>query len=185
MIDAFDIAFGALSLALILAFYRLARGPRVLDRVVALKILSDRYIATEEDVRRFERESKLASKVRHPNLVRVYEAGVHDGVPFFTMEFVEGRTLDDLLLGLVVPSDGRWREGAIRLRTAAMRPDDWPPPAELPITIRQADVTVHELADEAIRATSPLEQAPVYSKLLLTCASCHGLHARIWGPKSQ
>ena len=70
----------------------------VLNRVVALKILSDRYIATEEDVRRFERESKLASKVRHPHLVRVYEAGVHDGVPFFTMEFVEGRTLDDILL---------------------------------------------------------------------------------------
>jgi hypothetical protein len=95
------------------------------------------------------------------------------------------RALDDLLLGLVVPSDGRWREGAMRLRTAAMRPDDWPPPAELPIAIRQADVTVHELAAEALRATSPLEQAPVYSKLLLTCASCHGLHARIWGPKSQ
>src|SRR5262245_59936817 len=70
----------------------------VLNRVVALKILSDRYIATEEDVRRFERESKLASKVRHPNLVRVYEAGVHDGVPFFTMEFVEGQTLDEILL---------------------------------------------------------------------------------------
>ena len=70
----------------------------VLNRVVALKILSDRYIATEEDVRRFERESKLAAKVRHPNLVRVYEAGVHDSVPFFTMEFVEGRTLDDILL---------------------------------------------------------------------------------------
>ena len=70
----------------------------VLNRVVALKILSDRYIATEEDVRRFERESKLASKVRHPHLVRVYEAGVHDSVPFFTMEFVEGSTLDDILL---------------------------------------------------------------------------------------
>ena len=70
----------------------------VLNRVVALKILSDRYIATEEDVRRFQRESKLASKLRHPHLVRVYEAGVHDGVPFFTMEFVEGRTLDDILL---------------------------------------------------------------------------------------
>ncbi|HKS16939.1 MAG TPA: protein kinase, partial [Planctomycetota bacterium] len=63
-----------------------------------LKILSDRYIATEEDVRRFQRESKLASKVKHPHLVRVYEAGIHDGVPFFTMEFVEGRTLDDILL---------------------------------------------------------------------------------------
>lgn len=70
----------------------------VLNRVVALKILSDRYIATDEDVRRFQRESKLASKVRHPHLVRVYEAGVHDGVPFFTMEFVEGRTLDEILL---------------------------------------------------------------------------------------
>ena len=70
----------------------------VLNRVVALKILSDRFIATEEDVRRFQRESKLASRLRHPHLVRVYEAGVFDNVPYFTMEFVEGRTLDDILL---------------------------------------------------------------------------------------
>src|SRR5688572_22947524 len=82
----------------------------VLNRVVALKILSDRYIATDEDVRRFERESKLASKVRHPHLVRVYEAGVHDGVPFFTMEFVEGQTLDDILLDELTSAFGGGRK---------------------------------------------------------------------------
>jgi len=69
-----------------------------LGRVVALKILSDRHIATDEDVRRFQRESKLAARLRHPHLVQVYEAGIHDGVPFFTMEYVEGKTLDELLL---------------------------------------------------------------------------------------
>jgi outer membrane protein assembly factor BamB len=70
----------------------------VLGRVVALKILSDRHIATDEDVRRFQRESKLAARLRHPHLVQVHEAGIHDGVPYFTMEYVEGKTLDDLLL---------------------------------------------------------------------------------------
>ena len=78
------------------AVYR-AMDP-VSNHVVALKILSDRYIATEEDVRRFQRESRLAARLRHPHLVQVFEAGIHDGAPYFTMEYVEGKTLEELLL---------------------------------------------------------------------------------------
>ncbi|MBI2930553.1 MAG: protein kinase [Planctomycetes bacterium] len=70
----------------------------MLDRVVALKVLSDRTIASDEDVHRFRRESKLAARIRHPHLVEIYEAGLIEGVPYFTMEFVEGRTLDDILV---------------------------------------------------------------------------------------
>jgi len=70
-----------------------------LDRTVALKILSDRLIASDEDIHRFQRESKLAARLRHPHLVQIYEAGVHlEGTPFFTMEFVEGQTLDQILI---------------------------------------------------------------------------------------
>jgi hypothetical protein len=95
------------------------------------------------------------------------------------------RALDDLLLGLVVPSDGRWREGAARLRAAVLHPADWPSDAKLTADIRRAEETVHNIADEAARATTPTEQGAVYSRLLMTCGSCHGLHARIWGPRSQ
>ncbi len=68
-----------------------------LDRIVALKILSDRLVATEEDVHRFQRESKLAARLNHPHLVPVFEADIFNGVPFFTMEYIEGETLDSFL----------------------------------------------------------------------------------------
>ncbi len=74
-----------------------ARDP-LLDRTVALKILSDRLIASDEDIHRFQRESKLAARLRHPNLVQIFEAGIIDGVPFFTMEYVEGKTFDEVLV---------------------------------------------------------------------------------------
>lgn len=95
------------------------------------------------------------------------------------------RALDELLIGLVVPSDGRWKDGAARLGTAELRPENWPAGRELTAEVKQAEQAVHSLALEARKATAPLEQATVYAKLLLTCASCHGLHARIWGPRSQ
>ncbi|MBI4566062.1 MAG: protein kinase [Planctomycetes bacterium] len=69
-----------------------------LNRTVALKLLSERHLATPDDVHRFQRESKLAARLRHPHLVAVYEAGILDGIPYYTMEFVEGRTLDELLV---------------------------------------------------------------------------------------
>jgi hypothetical protein len=95
------------------------------------------------------------------------------------------RALDELLLGLVVPSDGRWRDGAERLKAAVLHPSDWPGDAKLTPEIRRAEAAVHDIADEAARATTPVEQGAVYSRLLMTCGSCHGLHARIWGPRSQ
>jgi cytochrome c553 len=95
------------------------------------------------------------------------------------------RALDDLLIGLVVPSDGRWREGAARLETAALRPIDWPADRQLTPEIRRAEQTVHNLAQDAARASTAEERGRVYAQLLLTCGSCHGLHSRIWGPRSQ
>ncbi len=74
-----------------------ARDP-LLDRIVALKILSDRFIASDEDVHRFQRESKLAARLRHVNLVQIFEAGIHQGTPYFTMEYIEGQTLDEVLI---------------------------------------------------------------------------------------
>lgn len=95
------------------------------------------------------------------------------------------RALDDLLLGLVVPSNGLWRTGAARLQTAVLHSADWPRGTELTAEVRRADELIHEMADQAATATTPAEQAPIYSRLLTTCASCHSLHARIWGPKTQ
>ena len=68
-----------------------ARDPR-LDRSVALKVLQPRD-DTAESVDRMEREAKALARLRHANVVAVYETGTHDGQRFIAMDLVEGRTL--------------------------------------------------------------------------------------------
>jgi serine/threonine-protein kinase len=68
-----------------------------LDRPVALKRLAEN-LARDEDVRRrFLREARLAARLSHPNVVRVFDVGQDDGRPFIAMEYVEGGTLADLV----------------------------------------------------------------------------------------
>jgi tetratricopeptide (TPR) repeat protein len=65
-----------------------------LDRTVALKLLK---LRTELEIEQFEKEAKLAASLRHPNIISVHELGVLDGQPYFTMDFIEGKTVRDLL----------------------------------------------------------------------------------------
>lgn len=64
---------------------------------VAVKVLHQRYAHQSEFVRRFSREAKAISLLDHPNVVRVIDYGMHDGVPFLAMEFLEGLSLEDWL----------------------------------------------------------------------------------------
>jgi eukaryotic-like serine/threonine-protein kinase len=61
---------------------------RGLRRLVALKMILAGGFASEAERQRFQREAELAARVQHPNIVQVYEAGVHDGHPFLAMEWV-------------------------------------------------------------------------------------------------
>jgi tetratricopeptide (TPR) repeat protein len=73
-----------------------ARDER-LDRFVALKVLHTSR-ATDPGFRdRFQREARAIAALSHPNIVTVHSIEEHDGVPFLTMEFVEGRTLAELI----------------------------------------------------------------------------------------
>ena len=65
---------------------------RELDRVVALKTLrtGDAGPVARE---RFLREARLAARLAHPNVIRIFETGEHEGRPFYTMAFVEGTPL--------------------------------------------------------------------------------------------
>jgi tetratricopeptide (TPR) repeat protein len=74
----------------------LARDTR-LDRKVALKLLSEEFMADESRVQRFEQEAKVASALNHPNIITVYEIG-HSGEQYFiAIEYVVGETLRDVI----------------------------------------------------------------------------------------
>lgn len=68
-----------------------------LGRAVALKVLAPSLAADDEFRERFERESRLAALIDHPNIVPVYEAGEADGLLFIAMRWVEGSDLGALL----------------------------------------------------------------------------------------
>jgi serine/threonine-protein kinase len=68
-----------------------------LDRPVALKRLAENLARDEELRRRFIREARLAARLAHPNVVRVFDVGSDDGRPFIAMEYVDGETLAELI----------------------------------------------------------------------------------------
>ncbi|MFC1805413.1 bifunctional serine/threonine-protein kinase/formylglycine-generating enzyme family protein [Planctomycetota bacterium] len=70
---------------------------RSLRREVAVKIIRPTSILGEEALRRFQAEAKAAARLDHPGIVRVHEAGMHDGSHFFTMELVVGEPLNRVL----------------------------------------------------------------------------------------
>jgi len=68
-----------------------------LDRFVAIKVLSQQFACTEEDIRQFRMEAQTAAQLKHPNIVEVYDANFSDGCYYFVMELVDGYTMGELL----------------------------------------------------------------------------------------
>src|SRR4051812_37615146 len=69
-----------------------------LGRRVAIKILNDRHAHDEQFVERFRREAKNAAALSHPNIVSIYDRGEAEGTYYIAMEYLEGRTLKELIL---------------------------------------------------------------------------------------
>ncbi len=69
----------------------------ILDRNVAIKILRGDLSNDEKFVRRFQREALSASSLAHPNIVEMYDVGEDDEIYYIVMEYVEGKTLKQLL----------------------------------------------------------------------------------------
>jgi WD40 repeat protein len=74
-----------------------------LKRPAALKLILAGRFASAAQVARFRREAELAARLRHPNIVDVYEVGEHDGQPFLALEWVDGGTLAQRLTGTPLP----------------------------------------------------------------------------------
>ena len=67
------------------------------DRIVAIKILKEEFLANEEFRRRFKNESKAIAVLSHPNIVKVYDVSYGDKLQYIVMEYVEGITLKEYI----------------------------------------------------------------------------------------
>ena len=85
---------------------RLARGGMAtvyravdtrLDRTVAVKVMHEGLGDDMDFARKFDREARAAARLSHPNIVAVFDQGEHRGRPFIVMEYVEGRTLRQVI----------------------------------------------------------------------------------------
>jgi eukaryotic-like serine/threonine-protein kinase len=106
-----------------------------LGRRVALKVLPSRAVADPGLLERFRRESQAAAGLQHPNIVPVFGAGEDGGVPYYAMQYIEGRSLADLLsevrrrrspprAGQGAAEDGTSSPAALRLLGGPIPPGD-------------------------------------------------------------
>ena len=70
---------------------------QILDRIVAIKILKEEYSNDHAFVNRFRTEAMAAARLSHPNIVNIYDVGQQDDVYYIVMEYVEGKTLKELI----------------------------------------------------------------------------------------
>lgn len=77
---------------------------RGLGRVVALKLLLAGSRATETEIKRFHNEAKAAATLKHPNVVAIHEVGEHDCQHYFSMDYIEGQSLAELIHRTPLPA---------------------------------------------------------------------------------
>src|SRR5947209_6147985 len=70
-----------------------------LGRRVAIKILNERHANDDQFVERFRREAQNAAALAHPNIVSIYDRGEAEGTYYIAMEYLEGRSLKELIVG--------------------------------------------------------------------------------------
>ncbi len=84
-----------------------------LDRFVAIKVLRSEAVTNPERKRRFVQEAKAASALNHPNILHIYDIDQVDGADFIAMEYVPGKTVEQLIgrkgLGLGEPASHQVR----------------------------------------------------------------------------
>src|SRR5216117_1459293 len=74
-----------------------------LERIVAVKMILAERFASQQIVRRFQGEVTAAALLRHPNIVAIHDVGIHDGQHYFSMDYVEGQNLSQLVGNRPVP----------------------------------------------------------------------------------
>ncbi|MGP4080281.1 Stk1 family PASTA domain-containing Ser/Thr kinase [Pseudalkalibacillus sp. R45] len=69
----------------------------ILDRIVAVKVLRSEYSTDEDFIRRFRREAESATSLNHPNVVNILDVGEEEQIYFIVMEYVQGKTLKQII----------------------------------------------------------------------------------------
>jgi cytochrome c553 len=93
------------------------------------------------------------------------------------------RAADQILQGLIVPSNTLWRAGAEALVAAPLHPSDLPVDATLRQKMAPVEERIHRLAGAAAQVTDSRARASFYAQILAGCADCHRLGPKVWGPK--
>jgi len=70
---------------------------RILDRIVAVKLLKDEFSKDKGFVEKFKTEALSAASISHPNIVNIYDVGQEKDVHYIVMEYVDGKTLKDVI----------------------------------------------------------------------------------------
>ncbi|HKI32536.1 MAG TPA: protein kinase [Gemmataceae bacterium] len=91
---------------------------RKLKRPVALKMILAASHAGADELKRFRAEAEAIARLRHPNIVQIYEVGEEGGRPFFSLELVEGGNLDRRIRG--TPQPARLAAGLVAVLARAM-----------------------------------------------------------------
>jgi len=68
-----------------------------LDRIVAVKVLKKQFASDPDEVQDFITEARSAAKLKHPNIIQVYDAAAHNNTFYFVMEYVDGRSIGAIL----------------------------------------------------------------------------------------
>lgn len=114
---------------------------RLLKKQVALKVLRGDLAKSRATVRRFLREVALAHSVTHPNVVRIHDTGEADGLPFFSMEHLQGQTLDELVEASRIPREA----------------EDDRDPGDPPMTLRE----IREISYEILSGLAAAHEAGI------------------------
>ncbi|HRW12920.1 MAG TPA: protein kinase [Syntrophomonas sp.] len=70
---------------------------RILDRIVAIKVLKEEYSCDQGFVEKFKTEALSAARINHPNIVNIYDVGQEGDIYYIVMELVEGKTLKEII----------------------------------------------------------------------------------------